>query len=149
MITEAKLDKIQTMAKAAIPEILHAITLVSDEDVPVFTRDMAGGELALFGVLPSFGMDYNTADNFKDKNKMIFFLVYKFDINEGYDAYRAVYNDIGKYVIRFRDWLIEEHVKFQGDCLFKDIDFRTFDADPVRNYKGFYGYMVHFNLKTE
>jgi len=149
MITEAKLDKIQGLAKANNPAIKHNITLVSDDDVAVFTRDIGADELALFGVLPSFGLDFADIDNFKHKNKMIFFLVFKFDINEGYDAYRKIYNDTAVHVLKFQDWLMEESEKFQGDCLFKEIDFRTLDADPVRNYNGFYGYMIHFSLKTK
>ncbi|TQI72287.1 hypothetical protein JM79_3245 [Gramella sp. Hel_I_59] len=149
MITEAKLSRIQEMAKADNPEIKHNITLVTDEDVAIFTRDMPGDELVLFGVLPSFGLDFKNLDEFKHKNKMIFFLMYKHDINEGYDAYRKLYNDTAAHVLRFEKWLFEQSEKFQGDCLFKDIDFRTFDADPVSNYKGFYGYMMHFDLKTK
>jgi len=150
MITEAKLDKFLKLAKTAMPKIKHTITLVSDDDVALFTRDISTGEeLALFGVLPSFGLDIATLDNVKHKNKMMFFMVKKFDINEGYDAFRKIYNDTAENVLEFEKWLFKEHEKFQGDCLFKDIDFRTFDADPVRNYKGFYGYMLHFNLKTK
>lgn len=151
MITEEKLDKIHSLAKAGIPEIniKHTFTLVSDDDVALFTQDVGIEELCLFGVLPSFGLDYRNNDDFKHKNKMIFFLVKKFDIKEGYEAFRALYNETAGYVLKFEKWIFKENEKFQGDCLFKDIDFRTFDADPVRDYKGFYGYMMHFNLKTE
>lgn len=137
-------------AKTAIPSICHAIRVVSDDDVADFTRDILASddEVVLFGVLPSFGLDFKNEDNYNHSNKLMLFLVKKFDKKEGNDAFLDIYDQIGEVVLEFEEWMFKESQKFPKPPLFKDIKFRTFNADPVRDYHGFFGYMMQFELNN-
>lgn len=139
------------MVQVEMPEFKISKTVVSDDDVAKFTRDIktSDNELVLVGVLPSMSLDFSNTDQYRHENRMQLFIVKKFDTKDGEDAFLELYDETAATVLKFQKWLIEEHQKFKCNPIFKEIDFRTFKADPVRNYHDLYGYMINFNLKTK
>ena len=150
MLNASKLKNFLVAAQGAIPAIKQTIRVVSDDDVANFTRDIltSDEEVVLIGILPSFGLNFKNEDNYNHSNKLMLFIVKKFDINEGNDAFLDIYDETSAIVLEFQKWLFEESREFPCPPLFKDIRFQTFDADPVRDYHGFFGYMVQFELNN-
>lgn len=149
MLSASDLKNFQEAAKQAISEITRNITVVSDNDVANFTRDIKSrdNELVLVGVLPSMQLNYRDEDDHIDNNKMLLFLVRKFDLRESNEDFLAVYDETGAAVKKMVDWLIKENQRFNCSSIFRQIDFRTFSADPVRDYHNLFGYMISFDLR--
>lgn len=150
MLNATKLREFLDAAKTAIPEIKQTIPVISDDDVALRTRDIktSDNEVVLVGVLPSYGLNFRDSDNYYHNNKMMLFLVKKFDTRKGYDAFLNIYDETGPLVLKLEEWLFAEAEKFPCNPIFKQIDFRTFTPDPVRDYHGFYGYMINFDLNN-
>ena len=152
MLTVKKLKDFQSYAQESLPQLELLKTFADDDDVVEFTRDIksSDGKQALFGVLPSFNLDFKDEDNFRFKNKLILFVVKKFDIKEGYDAFLDVFQETGETLYELIHWMFEEQSKgINCNPIFKEIDLKSIDGDPVRDYHNFYGYMIHFNIKTK
>lgn len=150
MLNASKLKTFLLAAQTALPVIKKTIPVVSDDDVANFTRDIktSDNEVVLVGVLPSYGLDFQNEDNYKHRNRMMLFVVKKFDIKKGNEAFLDVYDETGAVVLKLEEWLFAESEKFPCSPIFKDIDFRTFTPDPVRDYHGFFGYMINFELNN-
>ena len=150
MLNATKLREFLAAAKTALPEIKQTIPVISDDDVANFTRDIktSDNEVVLVGVLPSYGLDFRDRDNYYHKNRMMLFVVKKFDIKKGNDAFLDIYDETGAIVLKLEEWLFAEAEKFPCNPIFKQIDFRTFSPDPVRDYHGFFGYMINFDLNN-
>ena len=150
MLNASKLKDFLDAAQAAIPAVKQTIRVVSDKDVSDFTGDIltSDEEVVLIGILPSFGLNFKDKDNYNHNNKLMIFIVKKFDITEGNDAFLDIYDETSAIVLEFQKWLFQESSKFPCPPLFKDIRFQTLDADPVRDYFGFFGYMIQFELNN-
>ena len=150
MLNASKLKSFVEAAQAAIPAIKQSFRVVSDDDVAKFTRDVktSDDEVVIIGILPSFGLNYKNEDNYNHSNNLMIFLVKKFDINEGNDAFLDCYDETGAVVLGFENWLFKESQKFPCPDLFKEIKFQSFNADPVRDYHGFFGWMIQFELNN-
>ena len=150
MLNASKIKEFQEQAQAAIPTIQQNFTVVSDDDMALFTREVksSDNQVVLVGVLPSYGLKFNDKDNYQHSNKMMFFVVKKFDIKKSNEEFLAVYDQTAAVVLKLEKWLFQESEKFPCNPLFKEIDFRSFSPDPVRDYHGFNGYMINFELFT-
>ena len=80
---------------------------------------------------------------------MFFFLLKKMDTRAGNEEFLSLFDETGAAVLDLEKWMFKESEKFPCPALFKEIDFRTFSADPVRDYYNLCGYMINFDLKTK
>lgn len=151
MLNAAELKNFLEQANAAVDLIEDTRVLVSDTDVTLFTRDIliSEGKTILMGVLPSYGLAYRDVDNYRHNNKLLLFIVKKFDLKEGYEAFLDIYTQTAPVVLKFEAWLFKKSREFPREPFFKAIQFSTFSADPVRDYHGFFGYMIQFDLNNE
>lgn len=147
MLNASKLKSFLQDALVAVPEIKKYFPVVSDEDMASETRDVSTNDgIFLVGVLPSFGPVAKNEDNWKYNNRLILFFVKKFSPRD--EDLMDVYDETGAVVLKFHGWLLKEYSAFPKKCIFKDIDFSSFNADPVRDYNNSFGYMVTFELNT-
>ena len=138
-------------AKGGVPAIKNTFRVVGDADVAKFAGDIKSSEpgVVLVGILPSFGLSFSNTDNYRHNNKMMFFVVKKMDAKGGNEGFLDLFDETGEAVMEFEKWLFEQSQKFPCPAIFKDIDFRSLNADPVRDYYNLCGYMITFDLKTK
>ncbi len=147
MLNASKLKTFLQDALVAVPDIKKFYRVVSDEDMASETRDVSINDgIFLVGVLPSFGIKAKNEDNWKHNNRLQLFFVKKFSSRD--EDLMDLYDETGAVVLKFQAWLLKEHSTFPKKCIFKDIDFSSFNADPVRDYNSSNGYMVTFELNT-
>ena len=151
MLSASKLKEFLEAAKAGVPDIKNTIPVVSDDDVANFTKEVKSSDpgVVIVGVLPSFGLDFQNIDNYRHANKMIFFLLKKMDPKAGNEGFLELFDTTGAAVMEFEKWLFKTSQIFPCPGLFKEIEFRSFHADPVRDYYNLCGYMISFDLKTK
>lgn len=151
MLNATNLKAFLEAAKSAIPAIGNTIPVVSDNDVGDFSRDLKASDtqVTIIGVLPSIGLDFKDKDNYRHSNKLLLFLVRKHDIRSGNDAFLSVYDQAAAAVLALEDFMFLESQKFPCNPIFKEINFPTFAADPVRDYFGLNGYMITLELYTK
>ena len=151
MLSASKLRDFLEAAEAGIPAIKKTIRVVSDDDVSNFSKDVKSSDpgVILVGILPSFGLSFNNEDNYRHQNKMMFFILKKMNIRNGNEDFLQLFDETGDVVMAFEKWMFTESQRFPCSALFKEIDFRSFNADPVRDYYSLCGYMINFDLKTK
>lgn len=151
MLSASKLKEFLEAAKTEIPVVKSTFRVVGDDDVSNFSKDVKSSDpgVVLVGILPSFGLNFQNLDNYGHDNKMMFFILKKMDTRGGNEGFLSLFDETGDAVMDFEKWLFERSQKFPCPAIFKEIDFRSFHADPVRDYYSLCGYVVSFDLKTK
>ena len=151
MLSASKLKDFLNAAKAGIPAVRETFRVVGDADVADFAADVNSSDpgVILVGTLPSFALMFKDLDNYRHGNKMMFFILKKMDARGGNEAFLKLFDDTGAVVMDFEKWLFKQSQQFPCPAIFKDIDFRSFSADPVRDYYNLCGYVISFDLKTK
>ena len=151
MLSASKLKDFLDLAKTKVPAIKQVIRVVSDDDVSKHTSNIKSSDpgVVLIGILPSFGLELKNKDNYRHNNKMMFFIVDKRDARGGEEEFFSIYDETAAVVMDFEKWMFAESEKFPCPAIFKEIEFATFNADPVRDYYNLCGYMITFDLKTK
>lgn len=151
MLNANKLKEFLEAAKQGVPEIKAVHRVAGDKDVADYASDIKSSDpgVVLVGVLPSFGLDFKDFDNYQHGNKMMLFMLKKMDTRGGNEALMDLFDETGASVMDFEKWLFKHAQKFPCPEIFKEIEFRSFHADPVRDYYSLCGYVISFDLKTK
>lgn len=131
-MTPIELKAMLSELKAEIPEIERTICLVDDSDLADFTENLSTSEMALVGVIPSYG-------HLGEISKFRTVPVFQLDIIEKTD-YSALDNDqyvmlferTLKILFRVRDLLL---AKMEDGCypMLSNIEVTSLQIDPIKN----------------
>jgi hypothetical protein len=130
-MTPLELKELLSEIKSGIPEIKRTISLIDDSDLSDFTENLVSSEMALIGVIPSYGHRgkigaYRTVPVFQLD------IIEKTDYSAiDNDQYVQLYERTLKIMFQVRDFLLE---KVEEGCypMLSNIDVTSLEIDPIK-----------------
>lgn len=147
------LEDLEAFAESHVAErpLLEKLFIVSEEsEYAKFVKDVGnhGDLMSLVLVLPTYDSRMEDEDSREVGNNLYFMIVKNTDNSAGHDFKVQVFKKTQSEMKVLWEKIVALHRNFGQDCLFKQIDLRTFRMDPVSNYHGTNGWELEFSTET-